>query len=287
MTGVVDPAPPGGAPTWYADLDEEGRGYVANKGWDKLDPVAAAKNTVAAYRQLEKHMGMPADQIAVVPKDPSDPRWADLYQRLGAPKDATGYVFDDVKSTKGATPEQDVIDFARAVATELHMPVGAAKTLVTRIMDFGDKYEAEDTAAVSARLGAQEAELRRNWGAAYDHNNFIANKAADALGMSKEVLQAVIASAGLDKTMEAFRQLGARMGEPEFLRGQGGAGGLADPTAGMTRDQAVGRKAALMSDNAWAARFINGGAAEQKEMENLNRIIVGPETDYQHFGRRS
>lgn len=264
----------GATTNWYDGIDAEIMGHAQTKGWDLKDPKVAFSAAVQAYKGVEKQIGIPADQIARIPKDAADPGWSDLWQRLGAPKDAAEYKFDAVKFRDGSPIEDTVAEKFRSFAAANHLPASTASAFAQFIADLADEDAASAATEAAARLGAEEATLKRNWGTSYDTNVFLAQKAVDALGLPKDLFEVIRDHSGYAAAMDAFRSLGVRMGEAEFLGG--GANRPGGSTAGMTRDQAVDRLATLKNDQAWVDRWMKGDAAAAKEFQDLTKIVVGP-----------
>ena len=100
----VAPAPPANTP-WYqgnAAVTPEFIGHWQTRGWHDLPPDQLAINVTKAYREAEKFIGAPADELIRVPKDANDAAgWGKVWQRLGAPKDKDGYDFSTAKSQFG------------------------------------------------------------------------------------------------------------------------------------------------------------------------------------------
>ena len=78
---------------------------------------------------------------------------------------------------------------------------------------------------------------------------------------------------GYDKIMEMFRSIGEKIGEDKFIK-SGAPGNQGGP---MTREQAVAKKADLMSDPVWKAAYLNGDQQKLREMLALNTIISSVE----------
>jgi hypothetical protein len=275
MTEMSDPAPapaPAPAPVanWYdgKGFDTEHVAHIQTKGWDKLDPTAAAVAAVMAHRAAEKIVGVPADEILRIPKTPTDPGWQKVYERLGAPVDPAKYEFPGLKvGDQDITP--DVTDFLRATAAKLHLPVDAAKTMAA---DIVAKINADLTAANvdrTAKVETEKAALKANWGNNAAVHEMTARRAAAALGVDANMIGALESVAGYAKVMDMFRSIGEKIGEDKFLTGgsMGGKDGL------LTREQASTRRSELMKDTAWVDRYLNGGTAEQREMTSLNTIL--------------
>src|SRR6185369_761088 len=75
------------ATPWYqGKVDAETIGHWDNKGWKKDDPIAVAIEASKQARELQRHFGVPADQLLKLPKDTTDEAgWRAVRQRLGAP----------------------------------------------------------------------------------------------------------------------------------------------------------------------------------------------------------
>src|SRR5712664_2581436 len=86
---------------WYqgvAGVDQEMVGHWQNAGWANKTPQELVVELTKSWKAAEKHVGVPADQIVRLPKDPKDELgWKQVWQRLGAPKEAKEYDFTPVK----------------------------------------------------------------------------------------------------------------------------------------------------------------------------------------------
>lgn len=264
-------------PAWYADLDEAHRGHVTSRGWDKMDPAEAARAAVAAHRQAQGEFsrvhGVPADQLMRMPKDAADPGWAELHKRLGVPEKPEDYKIEGLAFADGKAPDEKFIGHMRALAHELKLPAGQAQALAARVIALADNDRTTAGQSESTQRGANEAELRRNWGSNHDYYRFQATRAAQVLGVPDDVVKAMEARPAAEYTrfMDNLRGFAGKMGEAELLRGEQG-----DNTRTLTREEAVARREDLMKDRAFAMRYVEGDTNAIKEMENLARIIVGP-----------
>jgi hypothetical protein len=192
-----------------------------------------------------------------------------VFSKLGAPADPKDYDFADVKNGEEAL-DQPTQDFLRAQAAALHLnktdAVKLAQAWVKQQNDGSVSQAAENT----AKLAEEAKVLAANWGANAEINKFIAKKGAEALGLDAAAVDALEKVVGYAKTMEALRKVGELNGEAKFI----GGGGMTKDGL-MTKEQAVARKEELMKDTAWAKRYLDGGAAEGREMASLIALIVG------------
>lgn len=253
---------------WLEGLDDANRGAIVAKGYDKLEPgaaVVAALNDAALYRN---QLTIPSDEIARIPKDPTAPEWAALYERLGKPKEATAYDFADVKRGGQPLPEEDVA-FLQQTAHELNLPVSAAKALAQKIASQTDAAQSRANAQREATVAAEMTKLDGLWGGQKEANHHLANEAMTALKLPAQVAEVFKQSSD---AMEVMRNLGVRLREANYVGGNPGGG--TNPGS-MTQPQAQARIEELKRDTAWIARWQNGGADEVRMLSDLHRVAIG------------
>lgn len=275
QTAVADT---GGAVSWTTGLDAEVVGHVQARGWDKLDPAAAAREAAKSHREanqkMTEHLGAPADQFVRVPKDATDEAgWKAFYSRLGVPNDPTEYKFDAVKVKVGdaeAPLPQNYADFARATAAALHLNAEQAAALASNVHKFNTDATAADANERGAKIASDRAALDKDWGAAKEANLFIAKQAAAKLGFTPEAVAALENASGYKDVMNALLKVGQSIGEDKFIANTNPA-----IPGVMSREQAVARKAELMHDTVWAKAYLDGDSAKGREMAALNLLIVG------------
>ena len=112
----------------------------------------------------------------------------------------------------------------------------------------------------------QEANLKRDWGQAFDQNVNLAKQACNNLGISKEQVDAIEESLGYEGTMRLLQKLGSATGEARFVTGQTAGGQV------MAAEQAKARISELMKDPAFGRRYSSGDQQARKEMESLHRM---------------
>ena len=90
---IRDTRRPRAAP-WHQGVDADLVGAWQNKGYDLTDPAKVAVETGKAWREAEKMIGVPRDQLVRLPHNTNDPAaWRPVWERLGAPKEAKDYDF--------------------------------------------------------------------------------------------------------------------------------------------------------------------------------------------------
>ncbi len=259
VTPPVTPPPA----DWTEGLDPEIRGHLQTKGWDKLPPATAAFEAAKAYRELEKFRGIPAEQIARLPKDANDTEtWAALNARLGVPLDKAAYAFEGAKDEALIAAMRDAVH-----AAGLRPDQAAALTVDVEKYLTGTKATADEAIKTQNALAAER--LKASWGPNFDVNDAIAGRALAHLNMPADALAQIKASAGVDVTMEALLKLGQQLGEARHIQGQGSTeGGV------LSADQAQARLRDLGNDPQWMARWQAGGKAEIAQVEQYSRQIA-------------
>jgi hypothetical protein len=257
------------AGNWFDGFEPEIKGYLQNRGLDKLDPAAAFLKTAEAHRLAEKRLGAPSDELVRFPKDPNDAAWADVHKRLGRPDDVTGYDFSTVKHVDGKDFDAGLAGALREAALQGNVPAGAALRIAEAMAKHMD-IQAATTAERSTQAAALENELlRNNWGPNYETNRFMASKGAEILGFTPEQVAAMERSVGGAKVMEGFLKAGMATGEARQITGVAETG-----TRAVSADQAVSRLEELKADRGWAQKWMSGDAAAKTEFESLTRQIA-------------
>lgn len=268
---VVVPAAAAAAGTaWTEGLDAEIVGHAQTKGWDKLDPAAAAREIAKAHREAEKFVGADTKLLLRMPKDASDEVGLKaFYERLGVPADAAGY---DLTSVKVGDKDLDAgfADFVRTTAAALHLPKDQAPALAQAILKQTEDATTAAAAERTAKIAEERAALDKDWGQAKDANLFIAKQAAEKLGVTKEAIAALEGQLGYKDVMNMMLKIGQNMGEDKFVKN------LNPNVSGvMTREQAVSKKDELMHDTNFGKRVFEGDAQALREIRALDFIIVG------------
>ena len=158
--------PPAGAPdesNWYDTLPQDMREDQNITKFDSME--AMGKSWLNAQRLIG------ADKI---PMPQTDEDWGNTFNRLGRPEEASGYTL--------AAPEGvQVNEEAQSKFLEMAHRVGLSQK---QVQDIADWDVAEKSAATEAHDSATESAtneaingLKTEWGAAFDQNVGIANRA--------------------------------------------------------------------------------------------------------------
>lgn len=263
----------GAAKPWYEGIDQETVGHWDNKGWKKDDPKALATELTKAWKGLEKHFGVPPDQLLKLPKDNNDAEGIKAMRaRIGVPDDGKGYDFTNVKRADGSDLDPALADTLRGVLHKAGVTKDAAPEAVKALVKHFDDRGAAGNAEQAARLQADRAALLKEWGTNAEFNRLTAMQGArraagDDAGATK-LIDAMEGAIGYKATMEFFRKIGAGTSEDTFV--DRGTGGMP-----VTASGATARISELMADADWSKRYLAGGAAERCEMDNLLALKSG------------
>lgn len=277
--GTPPATPPAGNP-WFHGADAELIGHIQAQGWHEKPANEVALAAIAQARQNAAFNGVPADKLVRLPDGPQDEAGLAAFRaKIGVPADAKGYDFSALKNEKGEPLlDQARADFFANTALKLGIPKDAAVQLAQEVLTHEASTATSAAAEKTAKLTEEHKVLDANWGQNKEANLFLARKGAEKLGLDAEAVQALENVAGYAKTMEALRKVGELAGEARFVNGNPNVNGGV-----MTREQAVARKAELMRDTAWTKRYLDGGAAEGREMTALNTLIVGDDTEMSRY----
>ena len=254
------------AAKWFDGADPALIGHLQSHGWDVKTPTEAALEAVKAHQNAAKLIGHPPDKVARIPEPNDEAGWKTFYERLGAPTDAKAYDFSKVTF---ADPAQG--DFVRAQAAALHLNQDAALVLAQNVVKNAATAAASSLAEKTAAIELERTALKKDWGANEAANLFTVRRTAEALGITKEQVDALekMEGVGYTKVMQMFLNIGQKMGEDAFVRNTAPGG-----SGVMSGEQAAARKAELLSDSAWTARYQSGDKVALREMLAVQTVLL-------------
>lgn len=254
----------GGPVSWDAALDPSQRQLVQAKGWKSPADV------VRDYGQLEGLVGR--DKIALPGKDAKPEDWDKVYTALGRPESADKYEIGDFRPPEGMPWNADAQKLMLGKMHEFGLSSRQAAGLLKAYGEIqGSAWQGYlDGGAKSAERAT--ADLRKEWGDAYDANLEIANRAVkQAFGDELADIRQVRLADGsflLDNAAiaKAFAKLGASLSEDSDLVGQRGSGGGG---AIRTPDQAKSEITRIRSEAAADPQhpYVNRKHPEYKAMQ--------------------
>lgn len=251
------PAPVASTPGWLEGADDLTVGYVQNKGW--TDP----KQVLDGYRNLEKLLGADrANNAVIIPKSDAKPEeWNAVFDRLGRPTGPDGY---KVALPEGGDPK--VHEASMAKFHELGLTKTQGEALATWYNDLVVQNQTATQAERTAQFQREDAAVREEWGQAYTQNLAQAQVAARGLGLDPKTIDQISDALGHKATLNLLQKIGSRMGEDNFVSGDGQAGfGNA-----MTPAQAQAEIRTLMSDRDFTAKYLKGDSGAKARMVQLH-----------------
>jgi hypothetical protein len=261
--GAAGAAGAGGAPeVWTAKFEPEVKGYAELKGWK--DPAEAVRSTM----NMEKLLGVPADQIIRMPKADDAEGMTKVFDRLGRPAKAEDY---KLTAPEGADPE-----FAKNASAWFHeanLTTGQAAKVIEKFNAHlaQTRQTAAETEALAVKEGAEK--LNKEWGAALEKNKAIVDGVAREFGMSAEQVLGLRKALGTEGAMKFLYSIGQKLGEDTFVAANGGQkfGNV------MTPDAARARITALKLDKEFSTKLMNGNVEAKAEWDRVHQFL-SPET---------
>lgn len=268
-TPAAAPATPAGgaaapAESWYAPLgfDAETVGWMENRGLTGMDATEALKNSINGFRNAEKFLGVPKDQLLRIPNfEKAEAAELDAFWgKLGRPADPKDY---------GIAPaEGQPADYADYMANVMHK-AGVPKSMAESLHKANTEYLTQMTQKMQearAEANAKQVEaLRSEWGEAHDVQLGLAKNTAAELGVTEAHIDALQDVLGYDGVMKFFASVGEKFSEPGFHTGDAASNGP------MTPAKAQARIKELHGDKEWASKYIAGNSEARAEMDRLMR----------------
>lgn len=243
---------------WTAGLPEELKGHIQNKQFKDVATLAES------HRQLEKLYGVPQERLLKLPENMDTPEARAIWEKLGAPKDKTGYSIEIPKEAG----DKEMAEWFRDVAFKSNMTQRQVEGLVgawnERVGGFSKSQAAQSQMASTN----QEQTLRTEWGAAFDQNINIAKTAVQSMQWDETKINALEGALGYDGVMKLLHQLGTATGESAFVPGRPASGG------NLTPAQAKSRIDELISDSGFRQRLMAGDSDAKRQWDNVNRFAA-------------
>lgn len=243
---------------WLEGADEVTVGYIQNKGWDGPGKL------LDSYRNLEKVLGADrAGNTVVLPKDGAPPEeMSAFYSKIGRPADPAGYKFQ--------VPEGGDAEFSKLAQTKMHelgIPQKMGEGLAAWWNEYASSTTTKSLEQKTQAFQADDLALKQSWGQAFTQNLAQAQAFARGMGLEAATIDKMADSMGHKATMEFFQKLGAKMGEADFVSGNG----TQQFGQALTPGQAQAKIADLKGDKEWMAKYLSGGtsSAQFKEMQQL------------------
>jgi hypothetical protein len=268
-TPSAPPAPPPAAPStppatpWHTGIEPDVVGSWQNKGWDITDPAKLVVDVTKSWKAAERHIGAPADKIVRLPEPNDLAGWKNVWEKLGAPKEAKDYSLPE-----GVDPA--LADTLRNTFAKQNMPKAMAEEVAKAFAKHVADGKVSEQTLNEQRKTETLAALQREWGAKFQENQVVALDGARRLGLSQEQVVKLEDALGWDTAAKLMHRIGAGLREPGQLHGPD------QSTSASTKEQAQSRLNDLMAEKeGWAKRLQAGGKVEQREFKALMEQIHG------------
>lgn len=191
------------------DLDEDTRNYVLNKSWK------TPADMLKSYKNLESLKGVDPERFVEVPSPDAEPEKFDqIFQKLGKPESLEGYEFPETIPAEEGKWFAEAAHGAHLTGEQFKQVLGAYENQV--------KAEQEKAQAdFTQKKAAEEADLKKEWGASYDQKVREATIAAEKLGFTKGQIEALSWESGYKSAMKTLDNLAKKFSEGGFV-GEGG-----------------------------------------------------------------
>lgn len=239
-------------------FEGEDLGYIQNKAF--ADPKAA----ITAYRNLEGMLGADKATLLRIPKEQTPEALRGIYAQLGMPEKPEGYKLPVPEGDDGA-----LANVARGWFHEAGLTAKQAEIVVTKLNEHVAGVTGAQTEATKAKAAEALTALKGEWGAAWQQNVDLVDKAAEVFGMSAEDLVALRDAMGPANAMKFMHRIGSKLGAEDSLPNDGIQKGAMSP------QQALNQLTALKNDPEWSKKFLAGDAAALAESERLHKFAYG------------
>ena len=160
---------------WREGLDVSVKEHPSLKNFK--NPGDLAKSWVEAQKLIGR------DKIPVPGEKATKEDWDTVFDRLGRPKDKTGYQIPDKKLPDGfPAPKAEFLENLKQKAHELGLLPGQLNGLYEWFMDSETNEFNQYSSERDKQRGEAENALRKRWGKAYEQNYQIAEQAVNKYG---------------------------------------------------------------------------------------------------------
>lgn len=194
-------------------------GELSESQQNVLDSKKFANPGVAldSYASLTKMIG-DRDKLISVP-DSGDTKGLDeAFGKLGMPEKAEDYGF--------SPPEGKEAILTKELARKHRLTIDQASGLSADMFELEESRSTASEEAMQKAYEAEVTELKKEWGEDFEKNRKLADAAARTFGLSEEMLAKLDSETGkVSETVKLLVQVGKRLGEHNFIDGEGKASG--------------------------------------------------------------
>jgi hypothetical protein len=258
---VTPPSGTSGTPSdWTTGLNEDLKGYVQNKGFKDVSAV------LESYKHSEsligKLTGSSKERLIGLPEKDDDPKWGEIYDKMGRPAKPSEYQMDAPKEGN-----KEFTDWAKNTFHELGLTRKQAETLYAKYGEFAQGTVAKTQEQQAEVTKEAERSLKKEWGMAYEQNVALTDRAINKLGLEEKTLLSLRQVMGPADAMKFVHGLAVKLGgEAEFVSGDTRNTNFGNV---LTPEAAQNRISMLRSDPDFVRRYSAGEGKAKSEMDNL------------------
>lgn len=249
-----------GGLAWLQNASTEEIAFAQSKGWDK-ETTPPADQIFRSYHNLQKLFGADkAGNTVMLPGENADEATVNqFYNRLGRPENMDGYAAKEF-----AGLDENQFKSLRETAHKVGITDKQFDALTKWNQELGAQIQSDLENNVKMQQAEEEANLKKEWGAAYDKNLQLAKEATAKLGLTQDQVNAMQIGLGFDGVLKLMMQLGAGVGEGKFVTGDNGRSSGADNV--MTPEQAKTELTRLTTDKDFQEAWMNKAHPRHDEM---------------------
>lgn len=243
----------GAPPEWLASFKDEG--LRTSKSLARFQgPEVLAKAYLESEKAISTRVALPTD------KSTPEERSA-FFNKLGRPETSDKYTIPKLDLPEGLPVSKDYQTKALSKMHELGLSDSQASALYGMHMEQAKTEFLAHKDTIAKTAASTEAELKKEWGGAYDSNMVLAFNTAKQFGGQEMIDWLNQTGAGVDpRVNRMFAKIGKALGEPASRTG-GGDNSFEKPT----QEVALEKVKAMMSDP--ATRAILGNMRDPKHAE--------------------
>lgn len=249
----------GATPSWNEGFDEDTSAYVTNKGWQSPADI------LSSYRNLEKFAGGSKNLLELPGVDADESALDSFYNKLGRPESPDKY---GLKMPENGDPE--LADWFKQNAHKAGLTDKQAASLFDAWNNLSSEKMGQIQQQMAQKSEQEMAELKKEWGQAYEQQIDAGRRAVAALGYDEARLSALEDKMGTAEMMRLFSLVGSKMGEDTFEGGE-----RSGTSFGVTPAMAKQQVADLKMDKQFMSEYLGGNPDAVSKMKRLMEKAYG------------
>lgn len=263
------PAPAPAAAEWHSSFEGETKGWLENRGMLKLSSQDALTQAINGHRAAEAKLGVPAERLLKLPDQITAESMAPVYDRLGRPKEASGY---ELKVAQDADTAQ--VDAVKSLFHKHGFTKAQGEAFFQDVVAAENAKITAAEAAENERAKTDVGALKAEWGKGYDANLETADRGAVELakraGLTDETVQKLRSVIGESALAKMFFQVGLGLKEDTFVNSD-----ITSRPGALTKEAALAKIAQLKMDPEFAKKRFANDAETVQMWKNLHIVASG------------